>query len=205
MSAMARIPRLAGHAARLICRLAETAATLGFAVLAGLLAYTAWQRYVAGSPSRWSDELAMVLFLWVVFGAAALVVPYRDQIAVGLLTDTVAPPVRRWFEIAGAGLAGFILLAALPVTLDYIAFLWRERTPAMRWQLSNVYLIFGMFRGLVTPPFGLLLFVLGGLSKVGMGETVRYLWPFLIALILCLALITYVPAIVLALPRALGF
>lgn len=59
--------------------------------------------------------------------------------------------------------------------------------------------------GLVTPPFGLLLFVLGGLSKVGMGETVRYLWPFLIALILCLGLITYVPAIVLALPRALGF
>lgn len=59
--------------------------------------------------------------------------------------------------------------------------------------------------GLVTPPFGLLLFVLGGLSKVGMGETVRYLWPFLIALILCLALITYVPAIVLALPKALGF
>ena len=59
--------------------------------------------------------------------------------------------------------------------------------------------------GLVTPPFGLLLFVLGGLSKVGMGETVRYLWPFLVALILCLALITYVPAIVLALPQALGF
>jgi tripartite ATP-independent transporter DctM subunit len=59
--------------------------------------------------------------------------------------------------------------------------------------------------GLVTPPFGLLLFVLGGLSKVGMGETVRYLWPFLIALILCLGLITYLPSIVLALPRALGF
>lgn len=38
-----------------------------------------------------------------------------------------------------------------------------------------------------------------------MGETVRYLWPFLIALILCLGLITYIPAIVLALPHALGF
>jgi len=57
--------------------------------------------------------------------------------------------------------------------------------------------------GLVTPPFGLLLFVLGGLSGVGMGQTVRYLWPFLIALILCLGIITYVPAVVLTLPRAL--
>lgn len=59
--------------------------------------------------------------------------------------------------------------------------------------------------GLVTPPFGLLLFVLGGLSGVRLGETVRYLWPFLIALIACLLAITYIPAIVLALPRLFGF
>ena len=59
--------------------------------------------------------------------------------------------------------------------------------------------------GLVTPPFGLLLFVLGGLSRVGMAETVRYLWPFLIALVLCLMVITYVPAVVLTLPNFFGF
>ena len=59
--------------------------------------------------------------------------------------------------------------------------------------------------GLVTPPFGLLLFVLGGLSGVRLPETVRYLWPFLIALIACLLAITYVPAIVLWLPGLFGF
>lgn len=59
--------------------------------------------------------------------------------------------------------------------------------------------------GLVTPPFGLLLFVLGGLSGVRLGETVRYLWPFLIALVACLMAITYVPPIVLWLPRLFGF
>lgn len=59
--------------------------------------------------------------------------------------------------------------------------------------------------GLVTLPFGRLLFVLGGLSRVGMGETVRSLWLFLIAMILCLGVLTFVPETVLALPRALGF
>ena len=59
--------------------------------------------------------------------------------------------------------------------------------------------------GLVTPPFGLLLFVLGGLAKVNLFETVRYLWPFLIALILCLIAITYIPGLVLWLPRYFGF
>ena len=42
-------------------------------------------------------------------------------------------------------------------------------------------------------------------SGVGLGATVRYLWPFLIALLACLIVFTYVPATVLALPRFFGF
>lgn len=59
--------------------------------------------------------------------------------------------------------------------------------------------------GLITPPFGLLLFVLGKLADVALTEIIRYLWPFLGALIVCLALITYIPGIVLWLPRFFGF
>ena len=146
---MRRVLRTLIDVARVVRRLSEAAATLAFGGLAALLAYTVWQRYVMGAPSRWSDELAMVVFLWIVFGAAALVVPHRDQIAVGLVSDSVSPGLRRWLTVAGSGLAGLILLATLPVTLDYIAFLWRERTPAMRLPLNKVYLVFGLFQGLV--------------------------------------------------------
>jgi C4-dicarboxylate transporter, DctM subunit len=59
--------------------------------------------------------------------------------------------------------------------------------------------------GLITPPFGLLLFVLGGLSGVSIPQTVRYLWPFLLALLTCLVTFSYVPATVLWLPRYFGF
>ncbi|PVH30113.1 TRAP transporter large permease [Pararhodobacter oceanensis] len=69
----------------------------------------------------------------------------------------------------------------------------------------GVMITINIMIGLVTPPFGLLLFVLGGLAKTDLGETVRYLWPFLIALILCLALVTYVPMVSLLLPSLFGF
>ena len=130
-------------------RLFETMATLAFGVMALLFAYTIIMRYGVGTPSRWSDELIVILFLWVVFGASALVVPLREHIAVGLLVDALPAGLRRWLIALGAVVAGAILLAALPVTLDYIGFLWRERTPAMRWPLSRVYLIFGLFQGIM--------------------------------------------------------
>ena len=130
-------------------RTAEAAATLAFAGMVGLFGWTIWQRYVMGEPSRWSDELCALIFIWVVFGAAALVVPLREQISVGLLYDAASPRVRRAMEAAGFGIAGAILLAALPVTVDYVAFLWRERTPALMWPLDRAYAIFALFQGLI--------------------------------------------------------
>jgi len=54
--------------------------------------------------------------------------------------------------------------------------------------------------GLLTPPIGMLLYVITGVSDVPMSEILRDLWPFLIAIALVLLLITYVPAITLLLP-----
>ncbi|WP_127110011.1 TRAP transporter large permease [Pararhodobacter zhoushanensis] len=69
----------------------------------------------------------------------------------------------------------------------------------------GVMITINIMIGLVTPPFGLLLFVLGGLSETGIGETVRYLWPFLIALVICLIIVTYAPIVTLFLPSLFGF
>ncbi|WP_417587128.1 TRAP transporter small permease [Pararhodobacter oceanensis] len=129
-------------------RLVEAAATLAFGAMTLLFAYTIIMRYLVGTPSRWSDELIVILFLWVVFGASAMVVPMRDHIAVGLLVDSIPPRAGHWLTVLGSVVAGVILLVSLPVTLDYIAFLWRERTPALRWPLSQVFFIFGIFQGL---------------------------------------------------------
>lgn len=144
-------------------RTAEAAATLAFAAMVGLFAWTIWQRYGVGVPSRWSDELCALIFLWIAFGAAALVVPLKDQIAVGLVYDAAPPPLRRAMDVAGCGIAGAILLAALPVTVDYVAFLWRERTPALMWPLDRAYAVFALFQALI----GLRLLLRGAAALVG--------------------------------------
>jgi C4-dicarboxylate transporter, DctM subunit len=59
--------------------------------------------------------------------------------------------------------------------------------------------------GLLTPPFGLLLFVMQSITRLPMRDIVKELVPFLIALIGALGLITYVPALVLFVPRLLGY
>lgn len=144
-------------------RIAEAAATLGFAAMVGLFGWTVWQRYGMGSPSRWSDELCALIFLWVVFGGAALALPLKEQVAVGLLHEAAPPAVRRAMESVGFGVAGAILLAALPVTVDYVAFLWRERTPALMWPLDRAYAIFAVFQGLI----GLRLVLHGAAALLG--------------------------------------
>ena len=55
--------------------------------------------------------------------------------------------------------------------------------------------------GLVTPPVGLVMFVVMQITGLKLEEFLRALWPFLLALLAALALITYVPEIVLFLPR----
>ena len=59
--------------------------------------------------------------------------------------------------------------------------------------------------GLITPPYGLLLFVMTSISGVPMRDIVRDTLPFLFAMLATLVLITLVPETVLWLPRLFGY
>ena len=58
--------------------------------------------------------------------------------------------------------------------------------------------------GLITPPYGILLFILKATNGIPLNEMIREIWLFVGVLIACLALITYIPAISLWLPRIAG-
>ena len=55
--------------------------------------------------------------------------------------------------------------------------------------------------GLVTPPVGSVLFVGSAVGRIAVPELVRMIWPFYFTLLLALALISFVPALSLALPE----
>src|SRR6266852_1735133 len=69
----------------------------------------------------------------------------------------------------------------------------------------GVVIVVNMMIGLLTPPYGVLLFVLSGLTGTPVKEIVRELVPFILALIAVLFLITFVPSLVLALPELAGY
>ena len=64
--------------------------------------------------------------------------------------------------------------------------------------------VFNLMIGLMTPPMGLSLFMISDVAKVSINAVLRELWPFFIALLVTLALLTYVPELSLWIPNMVG-
>ena len=69
----------------------------------------------------------------------------------------------------------------------------------------GVVVVVNIMIGLVTPPYGLLLFVIASMTKQPLWAIVREAAPFILAAIAVLAFITIVPDAVLWLPRLIGY
>ena len=61
----------------------------------------------------------------------------------------------------------------------------------------GVLICLNMMIGLLTPPFGMLLFVTAGIGKVSMKDLIREVLPLIAVLLVALAIITYIPNTVL--------
>jgi tripartite ATP-independent transporter DctM subunit len=68
----------------------------------------------------------------------------------------------------------------------------------------GVVIVFNMMIGLITPPYGILLFIIKALIGIPLGEMIREIWLFVGVLIALLAVITFMPELVLWLPRVAG-
>nr|WP_323779362.1 TRAP transporter large permease [Amylibacter sp.] len=69
----------------------------------------------------------------------------------------------------------------------------------------GVICVVNIMIGLITPPYGLLLFVMTSISGQPLRAIAREVMPFLITMLASLLLITLVPGLVLWLPRLLGY
>jgi tripartite ATP-independent transporter DctM subunit len=69
----------------------------------------------------------------------------------------------------------------------------------------GVVIILNMMIGLITPPYGELLFLIGGVSKIPLGELIREIWAFILTLLIALFLIILFPDLVLLIPRLAGY
>jgi C4-dicarboxylate transporter, DctM subunit len=69
----------------------------------------------------------------------------------------------------------------------------------------GVVVVVNIMLGLVTPPYGLLLFIVAKISGAPLRDIVRDAWPFILWMVLCLGIITFIPQTVLWLPRRMGY
>ncbi|MFK8083060.1 MAG: TRAP transporter large permease [Granulosicoccus sp.] len=69
----------------------------------------------------------------------------------------------------------------------------------------GVIVVVNTMIGLVTPPYGILLFVINATTGAPIKDMIVELWPFLIALLMALVTITLIPDFVLWLPRQMGY
>ena len=69
----------------------------------------------------------------------------------------------------------------------------------------GVVICINLVVGLTTPPFGVALFVTSPIAGVTIEETVKESWPMTVGSIAVLMLVTYVPNVVLWLPRMMGY
>lgn len=88
-------------------------------------------RFAFNQPLAWTDELAVVLYIWMVLWCAAFVVRDREHVMFDLAYNAVSPAVQRAMRLIGAvalvGLMGYSLAG----NWDYIWFMRRERTPVL--------------------------------------------------------------------------
>ena len=69
----------------------------------------------------------------------------------------------------------------------------------------GVVVVVNTMIGLITPPYGILLFVINGATGIPLRDIIREILPFLAVLLVALALIVLVPGIALWLPRQFGY
>ena len=124
----------------------------------------------------------------------------------GLLAgyDLSAPLFLFWVNIIllvlGCLLEGStIILVILPIFLPTVKALGIDPVH------FGVMAVFNIMIGLITPPYGLLLFIITAISGAPLRHIIRDTMPFVYAMIVALGIITYFPETVLWLPKLMGY
>lgn len=115
---------------------------LGALLLAALLVTLLVQvaaRFVFNTPLPWTDELAVVLLIWGLFWAAAVMVHERDQVAIDWVFQALPARWQRGLGgLACATVAGLVAWA-LPACVDYVHAMHAERTAVLGLPLAWAY------------------------------------------------------------------
>ncbi|WP_428523534.1 TRAP transporter large permease subunit [Pseudorhodoplanes sp.] len=101
-------------------------------------------RYTLNMPLYWSDEVALILFIWAAFLSIATGYRHDQHIRIDMLIERLTPVWRSRVAVVAEGLAGGYLLCLLVSAVSSWEFFYRSRTDAlqisMTWAFAAVLL-----------------------------------------------------------------
>ncbi len=179
-----------------------------YAFVVTLLVYRSitWENFVIAVRNA-VRTTAMVMILIACAGAFAYMLTfYRvPNRMVELLTGLTDNPILILLMINAVLLVlGMIMDMAALILICTPIFLPVTNSLGIDPIQFGMILMVNLGLGLCTPPVGSCLFVGCAVGKLPMEQAVRTIWPFYLAILVALMLITFVPAISLALPALLG-
>jgi TRAP-type C4-dicarboxylate transport system permease small subunit len=133
------------RAASWLYRLAEN-------VLAAMLAlmFTAFIlqivfRYLLNWPTGWTNEISVMLWIWLVLWGAAFVVREEEEIRFDLFYAAAGPRARRiMFLLAAFGLIALYAIS-FPAVVDYVTFMKVESTAYLKVRFDLLFSIYVVF------------------------------------------------------------
>lgn len=133
------------HLAARLRRGAELVAAAMFAALFGTFLVQIFTRYVLNDPTAWTQELTLILYIWVVFWTCSFILHERDHIGFDLISSSLSPRGRRLLALAATILVIVAFAIALKPSFDFVSFMKIVRTPVLRLPFDLVYSIFIVF------------------------------------------------------------
>jgi tripartite ATP-independent transporter DctM subunit len=179
-----------------------------YTIVIGALVYRTlgWSEFVAAAVQS-VKTAAMVLLIIASatgfgFALAILEVPAQLAGAIGVITDhpiLVLLIVNLILLLLGTfmDMAPLIVITT-PIFLPILTPLGIDPVH------FGIIMMLNLGIGLVTPPVGSVLFVGSAVGKIPVEQAVRTIWPFYGALLVALTLVSFIPSLSLALPRAFG-
>jgi TRAP-type C4-dicarboxylate transport system permease small subunit len=102
-------------------------------------------RYLLNLPTGWSNELSVVLWIWIVLWGAAFVLHEEEEIRFDLFYAAARPSVRRiMFLIAAVAVVG-LYAVSFPAVLDYVTFMKVEKTAYLKIRFDWLFSIYVVF------------------------------------------------------------
>lgn len=186
----------------------EAGAVAGlYALLVALIAYKILT--FAGFKQVLLDTIKSTGSVSLMIGAATSIsyIVAKEQIAVKLGDFILGITDNKYVFLLVINVSILILGMFIDTSVIQVVFIPIVLPLAKAFGIDMVHfglvVVFNMMIGLSTPPFGMLLFITSGVSQTPLKEVIREIWFPLLTMLAVLVIITFIPDIVLFLPRVL--